>query len=837
MKRYDHYFSGIKELLDEIKKPLGRFVVLARRIPSFAEKGDPELQSILHRLLSTFVWICSHATSLLRAGSREKLKIAAMVALIRDDGGIQKNLNVIRELADEEKYLLPWLSYTTVKSLEGSNTSDKNRERIQQALCIPKGEQIWWDTYLQIQRDLVKHTGSWLLNREEMSKWCGESASGEPILALEGSQASGKTYLCSRVINRLQEKFPSSTLSYHGRASSAYFYLVNMTKSDDSQLFKAITAIIWQLAEQDELFQQHVIRRIGSTGTVRIPNPLTKTFWWEMLAEYKPKTKTRYFLVLDGFDRSRDNDLWRRIVKDVCALNDQEERSLYIRLLLTGSKSFLDEVLEGHSTSVPRLLIDGANDDDVRLYLEHGVREAYRHGNTDCNGVLSEVQKLLPQLPRDYVKLKELKKGIKQQDHEEGIKRLLQDATKAESRKYDTKSLLEKLEKSLPGDRICDLNEMLPWIVLPDRWPTTEEIETVLVLRTEKTSIRSLENIINNEYPADLFTIDGDTLRSKILLDYFNGEIGDPAEDKSIKEKVTTSLPAEDGLHKSEVAIIHALVKSVCPDDLWQRLRLKEFLESKLSSPPVVGLRITYSHVDAHVKIIMSCLESFRYARGKPLHEYGVENLAHHLQSITDVQLSQIDSDTRKRIGDWIYGLLMDKGCIRRWLNPDLGMGRLARRHWLYRDNFVKGVARWLKDAKVYQGAVQASEKDHGNSDWPKKALEACDNNNNGREVFFRRATNLVADEWLEGNNWDVSDAVLWLVGFLTQVGSFTERNSLVMSLRPNSPSSRVESTRLESTMTRSSTFSRVIGTEMIFAFTKSVKPENGLNKSSNTAK
>ncbi|CAN8097432.1 unnamed protein product [Discula destructiva] len=380
------------------------------------------------------------------------------------------------------------------------------------------------------------------------------------------------------------ENFSSSASKHHGRTFVAYFYSVDMAKTEQSQLFNAITAIVSQLTAQDELFQQHVINKIG------LPTAFSEDFWWKTLTEFKPRTQTTYFLVLDGFSKSRaDEALWKRVIQD-CAMSSQDQvettkpAPVYIRLFLTGSESFLNQVLKDYLNSVRRLRIYGSNDNDVQLYLEHSLREVY--GNGDYDRVLKRIRELLPKLPRDYLELIKLKRNIKQQNYEENVMELLEEAARAQThgRDYNTRNLLRNLNRDLCDDRIRNLNEMLPWIVLPYRWPRMQEIETVLMLRTGKTSIVPLSDMISNdEYGTDLLSTDGQFLRSRRLLNYFENENRD--SDEPAKGEVTMPHSAQDGLHESEMAIIQALVKSVCPADLWKRLKLEEFLESKLSSP------------------------------------------------------------------------------------------------------------------------------------------------------------------------------------------------------------------------------------------------------------
>src|SRR5256885_199131 len=66
---------------------------------------------------------------------------------------------------------------------------------------------------------------------------------------------------------------------------------------------------------------------------------------------------------------------------------------------------------------------------------------------------------------------------------------------------------IAKSNETLSTEDIEDLNELLAWVVFGQRLLTIEQLETVLFLRHDKTSLQPLKDRLNKEY-SKFFEVD-----------------------------------------------------------------------------------------------------------------------------------------------------------------------------------------------------------------------------------------------------------------------------------------------------------------------------------------
>ncbi|KAL0260736.1 hypothetical protein SLS55_004426 [Diplodia seriata] len=793
-QKYHDYFASLAVLFEHITPFLYRFEIYTTAKTSGAVTPSGVMRPLL-QLLESFIWICCHATKIAQAGKWEKTKIALGILFFRTDGGINDQLDRIERLTSEElkmnvalikrsvesseaglKDVMDFIRETE-KSKEDERTQTKNQKIIKDALGINEQESQWSVTQQECQKDVAVLTGDWLLESTEFLNW-SERRDGvdNPVMALEAPELCGKTYLCSQVIRALQSSVntvPNNVLQGY-RAFIGYFFVSNKTKSDKkTTVFEAVAAIVWQLTEKDRVFQKHAASKCREQGLFS----KTGLLWQDVVMSYKGP-RIIFFVVLDGVEQADQDDELESVIRGVFDLNqNQAGGKLQVRLFMTGTENKLDELEQRSKTNFARKKVVGFNQSDIQRFVNEKMDRAYNKNPSESlapNSTLREdIEKTLTDLPGDYNHLNGLLNRISREEYEEGIRAILNNAAK-NNQQSNMRSLIEKLDQTLDQDSIEDLNEILPWIVLPEVWPTLKQIEAVLLLSRGKSSVIPLRRRIKEKYPSPLLEIDDDDndIWSLSTLHYFTEEsteaTGEAEKDSSETREDTTKTSAmvtsnsEHQLHSSEILLVKNLLLSVCGTALYERFQFDDFFESKAS--PQRRTAISYHQVDGHFRITLCCLKALcgpKRTEADALHAYAVENLPWHLSMVDSESLRHTDPNARKAVGTMLHDFLTHDDCLRLWLDPRNSSD--VRSVWLYNNEPLIQISRWFQDFVAMEGVPEGESRA-----WIAKA-QYCDEHH---DSMFFHASRFMAKQWLQDVHWDVSSTFLWIHGYTTRISS-----------------------------------------------------------------
>ncbi|GME51307.1 hypothetical protein GTA08_BOTSDO05102 [Neofusicoccum parvum] len=791
---YGEQKTAIANLFSEMTTFLECFNIYANA-GKVQERIDIRLKSQIRRLLQCFIWVCGRYTAV----ANEPALMRLLKAGIRYDNGVKDKLseiqglsNKISEMRDTRTHVQVLNTDMAVESLQNvqmqkmeQKTSDRWQETIKKALNIDDAQLGWHETQNAHLEDIEDSTGSWLFERDDFRNWAGSRRSPTPpVFALEAGDGYGRSYLCAAIINYLQQTPPDP-----GFKTFAGFYYFDKDEKDTSSMKKALRAIIWQLSisKGNKAFTRCFADKCEDSVPLSKPYDL-----WQHSVMECSQPGSQIFIVIDGIGHASE-DYWElaHIIRDVLSF---EKDRISIRLLLTGAKADLDELRDhlqpDERSQITSLTVTDHNKSDLRQFISKRMRKVSKswEPNSDNEDFREEVvEGLLESTDGDYEKLNLNLEDISQKVGKEEIRDVLKRAN--EPREETIKREVDRLEKTLGEREIDSLNEALPWIILPRYdWPSLKQLKAVIFLQHGKKPLMSLQKLIQEKY-APLLVVDGRLVRSYSTLKYFKKERGSQVSKETEAEVSSPTLIKQgtfDGtvlgpltrattfnntsrVHEVEVALVKRLLSTVCDEDLFAKFGFTDFF-MRLQNHS--GKSIHFERVDGHARIIHTCLKALcsqdkrSRAESEPLVDYAITNLRWHLSQIDLPEFDHASTQKRGAIGKLLYNLFMDKNCVEAWLTP--GRSQQIRQEWLTRTprrnqkTLAEEVFKWFRDPDVVGGIGP-----HG-----RERINSIIYGSRKSGDLFREATKAMAGNWLLRQDWDVAQALWWILGFIQDVSS-----------------------------------------------------------------
>jgi hypothetical protein len=586
----------------------------------------------------------------------------------------------------------------------------------------------------------------------QFATWADRKAIGQPILALEANAGFGKSYLCSSVIRHLSHLYPSSR--YDFRVSIAYHFF--QTDKDDNKdkdkdkdsVNKALRALIWQLAQNDPVYQKSVAAACDK------PEEFANSIelWKQLVVKLSPKIDAMFFIVLDGIDdaETESGKPLLEMFRDVLLIAD-EKRPLSIRLFVTGRPKAFAEIQKASNISIPSIHLGVRNEDDILKYVDARMDSMdilKKSDQDDIRELRSRIRTDLTEGAQgDFFKLNYMLTEISTKRRRKEIEEVLEHA--GEDRQDTIAREIDRLNKTLGQEDIQDLNELLAWVIGSKQWPTIRQLEAVLLVKNGESSLVPLEEQIRDKYTAllDIWN-DGETvsLQSDSIVEYLRTKSAAAAQDQA--SGGTTSV------HPSEVAIVKRFLRNVCDDDLFNKLGFEEFFKSKLVNH---NASINVDPENFDIPILISCLKAIcgePKDETMPLFDYAFYWLPDHLDG---VDLALAAPDPKSQIGSLLIRLFADEECINRWWIEDR---MWMRAPWVYADENVDTALKWFKDSAVVKGL----------SDEHKEWVNGLTSNSKPDDDLLKPLAVIMAKRWTQTAGWSVSDLFFFLHGFITKV-------------------------------------------------------------------
>jgi NACHT domain len=187
------------------------------------------------------------------------------------------------------------------------------------------------DDLLALEDIRVPGSCEWLMMKQPYYSWRTVGPGSKPILWLTGSPGSGKSVLCSHIINDLQ--------SHNLRSSYFFFKHGNVTKSTISGCLRAMA---YQIAQSDDAVLQRVLEFGQDTSSWEHWDE--RTIWRKLFIGciFEKTSQLPQFWVIDALDECQKVPLFLTLIAKIPS---------YLRIILTSRNS--PEIEQGLATLGP----------------------------------------------------------------------------------------------------------------------------------------------------------------------------------------------------------------------------------------------------------------------------------------------------------------------------------------------------------------------------------------------------------------------------------------------------------------------------------------------------
>ncbi|KAH7033561.1 uncharacterized protein B0I36DRAFT_110490 [Microdochium trichocladiopsis] len=236
--------------------------------------------------------------------------------------------------------------------------SKQERIRLLEQLCSYNHLPLFKDTCKKRRNG----TADWLLSTTEFTRWC--NGTGSAVLCCYGKIGSGKTVLCTNVINNLY-------LHMQPRTIVAFF----LAHYDNAESLLADTMI-------RSILKQSLVAIKGPNSHMnRLAELLNKPYVplreWTVLLQQLIITMNNFYIVVDGLNECTSTE--RRLLMDELSLISEAAPSL--RLFFSGRDSILIDVEQkfGHISKISTVS-EGLRT-DISLFIESVLEECFENGD------------------------------------------------------------------------------------------------------------------------------------------------------------------------------------------------------------------------------------------------------------------------------------------------------------------------------------------------------------------------------------------------------------------------------------------------------------------------
>ncbi|KAJ5159615.1 uncharacterized protein N7482_006619 [Penicillium canariense] len=626
-------------------------------------------------------------------------------------------------------------------------------------------------------KSTVKGSGDWLNRMDEYVNWVkGEPPETSPLLLLTGDGGCGKSVITSVVYKNLDkrssltEETGRTLVQSAGRALVAYYAFSPTGKIDDDKTpaETALKCLCVQLAQQDaayakqlaESFKDNTDCAKDAPESFRDQTRDTKYFrdadcqqLWTDLKLGAPTQTATHFLLLDGIDNLPVNklqelgDIFQGINEPPEADSRKETRS-GARVLVCGSMQKLESLGEAPDggSQFPTIDVGACNGDDIDKYIERELQNAdlFQAANAQNRRLKEDVQAgLKSRAEGSFTQVRSdisMVKGIVESEMtEDDLKKALS-ATKKNAKATVTDDIASL--EALPNNQklIEEVNELLLWVDFGPYYYNVAELEALLLLRFEATSLKSLQEKLQGTYSKLLFVNqDGDVL----LMDHVKEhvELAERAEKRASNER-TISI---------NITITNADTESI-QRFFWDLGRFGaidqfKFAPSGISADssgfsPTQKKRIGINETDSHLIMLKTTFSLLFSSPTETTELVGPKLLAgliSHLSHLrTATEADELSAEDRRFVARNLLDVFHNPEHLENhWKSTEL-IG------WTENQSEMDSVWGWLKDP------VAISKLDSPRSEWLAAATEDW---NPSRKLLTPFMT-MLARRWLQDREW-----------------------------------------------------------------------------------
>jgi hypothetical protein len=488
---------------------------------------DTRLSKVAAQQLLLFVKICDAALRL-RHSVSEKIKTGLKIAFLAENS-IQDLLGEMAKLAERERGLVSAQTFQlaseaatnaakgatfgkeVLDTMAQNNADRKKRaekegqERtLMDVLAFDKDSDRWdnakqepvesWQRrYNDIRKNVVPGTGEWLLDNPVFQSWLGDFASS-PILGVEGTDITGKSYLTSSVVKHLRTDVITQYPEF--RHLAAFYFL---DRDEAGYRFDAVAkSLVWQLSDKDEPYMKSAARISQKVRALDPDDILPRLLLENTELEHMDAV---FYLVIDGLSDIPDDALLKFLRRA------SESQNKKVRIFLTGTPTAFGQVKKS-GVACRSIPISGNNHDDIEKFIDARMDKFDALSDTDRPGVTDRRRKIREQLSQatagDYYKLNSALNAISTLDYMDDINSVIKGAGKERSEQI--REEIHVLNRMRSPRQIQEINQIILWITFAIEPVSEKHISAVLYMNVGEAPLGPLAERFRTKYL--LFEVD-----------------------------------------------------------------------------------------------------------------------------------------------------------------------------------------------------------------------------------------------------------------------------------------------------------------------------------------
>jgi hypothetical protein len=774
------------------------------RIYESMDKIDESLLHQIHLVMVSFVKLSAHVVKYQQGGKKERA-LQKLKSIFSDDSGLADEMAVFKRVLQQHRDVESTVTLAVVvETQQGVQSIQNTTESMQQDLQslrnnadrVEKLNKIRdtlelpiADTSIEIRTRIsegcYKGTGSWIWTHEAYTKWTAskDRSPRSQVLLISGPLASGKTSACALIVERLEDKQDRTHVAHY------FFPKKQESKKQESDgkrsdsdikqavdpVYLALKSMAFQIARADTIVRNALYNACQDRSAFRHAPELD--ILWERLKIGATGSRATYYFVFDGLENLVPSDA-ESLVEFILGFQRSEDSksAANLRFLASGKREMFDH---SSARTALHIRVDDENQPDMRIFINKKLQEQdilqHPKPNSDQEKVRKMVLDRLPENSRgSYTSLKF---GLDDIIHRLRTRVAIKDLErKLEQPISSHEAAIETLQRSLSGDDVDELNELLKWVYPFDETIDSlslQELEAAMVsliparechlemmltlfskfLSSGTESLVSLQNTIKTKYSTVLKIEGGDVHVQDIALDLLR------------KADITSAAPLD---HRESATITMTItVKNVdvetCGNFLWDlahkanREKFNFDFEAYQASNSTTA-KIAVDELEAYHTII---LKSFQYLNEEPndrtsdLGHYLVCWLPDHLAALRRLQEDKnrfLRPQEYQEIGENLYMLFKDGTIFERHRS------KFETTAWSVKD--MKEIREWLTDTSVMRAVQDKSWRNH-----VKHTISPA----TGYLRFFAR---LIVESLLRGRSCNVHHSFYWVTALKDAVSN-----------------------------------------------------------------
>ncbi|KAJ5741022.1 hypothetical protein N7493_000894 [Penicillium malachiteum] len=699
---YQGAFDGLGELFEECTDYLNRLqyyvegkmdaklIRLAAQQLDFGSKGENGIQGHVSGRRR-------HPTSLgemAKLVNRERNLVSAQTFL-----SSRQAADAAREGLDTTKRV-----EGVISEMQAKHKEVDSENIIKQALGLAgQPATPWRIRYREYLNQRLPETGQWIFGEPAFASWeSGQSAAN--VLAIEGGNGTGKSFLASAVIQRLLHK--KSITETGPRVSTAYYFFEGTARDavkHASNLETAAKSVVWQFTQAERHYKKSVAKICADSQDID-PASISS----ELLFENPDllDMNVLFYIVIDGLSGKMGEGMLRFLRRASAPKVTQR-----VRVLLTVDSECCQQLSTVDGVSLNSIPISSKSRTDVEMFIRSRMDSMIALSDRSRPGIPELRARICKELYRattgDYFRVNLALDDISKREYISDIMSALKNAGKG--RPAQIKKEIEGLNRNSSEAEISEINEIIIWIRRYREILTERQMTTALYAAVGESSLLTLADKIKEKYPLFKITNKGEvTFRAPEVEELIPGKRGSSS----------AQVEGNDGpeaVSAGELAMVKHFLSTVCPQETYNKLEFEKFLETKKQHR---SNRIykSESHIE-EAKMALTCLRLLTgetQQSNKDLLSYARSNFAQHLSS---VNLALLDVEYKKLFGPHLTKLFMNPASIDIALNNDELPGpstkqRQIGREFMLSDATAKLILQWLNDTAVIL------EIDSGDREW-----------------------------------------------------------------------------------------------------------------------